>query len=127
MRLHEPVNDTERRSWCGPTALSCLTGLPMSRFMPDRHGRMSSREVRDHLEACGFRVEHWSARLEGRKSLGVLWSAIPHDRIGVAVLNTHFVAFHGKMVRCPKVNRAVWVCDHPDARRQVVRLYLVSR
>lgn len=126
MKLHAPVNDTCRESWCGPTALSIISGRPMSQFMPaGRRGGMMVAEVLMHLHAMQYRTT--VVRFPRRTSRKRIARALPPNGFGIISGGGHYMAFSGKLLRCPMVDRPTWAYDHPWGGRFARTLILVEK
>jgi len=108
------VNDSRRLWWCGPTALSAVTGLPMSRFMPKRRGAMTPDEINRALLRAGL-----TAHIMFLDPPRMLWRALTPNGRGIVWSRTHCWAFLGLLVLDTRRRTPTWVHDHPDARSRV--------
>ncbi len=137
MTLHAAKFAPGSSPYCGPFALSVLTGRPAEDFQPRRpDGRPERRgmfvvELLAHLATAGWTVNKVYFRREwpGRRRYPRLWRVLRPGRRGVALVGPteHYVVVDGFMVYDTLAGRRTWVHDHPCRYWDVSAIYEVTR
>lgn len=132
MKIKLFVIQQRGNSYCGPSALSALIGLPTntcatiiratSSNYDDAIRGLSTRNLRMTLSACGFGTAHFN--YVGKPNLRAFvkeWGN--KDEVFLVVAGNHFILVNGKHALCGISKDLVHVDDHPFARKFVTEVY----
>lgn len=125
MSALKAVGVTDGRVACGPYALSCVTGRPVSEFVPrtGKHGMMTA-EFKEHLTRCGLRFEtlRWSKHT-GRRTR--VWRALRAHRRGIVLTRNHAIACDGFLLNDNRSGMR-WVHDHEYSRATIECMLVIK-
>lgn len=145
--LHFVENDTERKAYCGPTAIAAVSGQPISRVLDAcrtvRNGNNWADECKDVPPVRG--ISRWvlerALRLLGYAGYWVedaerptlaAWlnnrTSVQHQHPCIVNVTRHFVAVAGyQFVDTFTKGQVVEIDEAPHRRKRVERVFVVTR
>lgn len=143
MTLHT-VTDIPKglTNWCGPSAVSIITGKTYAdvlQFFKKRRSSHSSRpnlrikgtstwEVRNNLASLGFRTDPWPSAWEKGATLAKwIRSREKHmvTEMALVVAGHHWLVVEGRKAACGLTKAPVFTSDYPRRRKRVTEVYWV--